>query len=156
MSCWPWHSPPHRRGTATPGDENRHLQACYFMCSLSLSLPLNWCAKKNPRQKDKKHNNVLWYCPDLRSNFIIEKSPLLPSSSTQLIITIYTRKCVGNCFATHTQLYVCPACDCAEKKHMEMVMNVGAMLEGLSKAKPGDTPAVVAVEDEHPQTHFKR
>ena len=77
------------------------------------------------------------------------KGPLLDIENHNL-------KCVGNCFATHTQLYVCPACDCAEKKHMEMVMNVGAMLEGLSKAKPGDTPAVVAVEDEHPQTHFKR
>ena len=65
-------------------------------------------------------------------------------------------KHAGNCFATHTQLYVCPACNSGQKRHMEMVLHVVDMLEGLSKAKPRDTSAMVAVEDEHPVTHVKR
>ena len=65
-------------------------------------------------------------------------------------------KCTGNCFVTNIQLYICAACENGEKRHMEMVHHLEAMLEGLSKAKPRDTSAMVAVENEHPLTHVKR
>ena len=65
-------------------------------------------------------------------------------------------KCTGNCFVTNIQLYICAACENGEKRHMEMVHHLEAMLEGLSKAKPRDTSAMVAVENEHPITHVKR
>ena len=65
-------------------------------------------------------------------------------------------KCAGNCFITHTQLYICPACENGEKRHVEMVLHLEAMLEGLSGAKPRDTSAMVAVENEHSITHVKR
>ena len=65
-------------------------------------------------------------------------------------------KCAGNCFITHTQLYICPACENGEKRHVEMVLHLEAMLEGLSKAKPRDTSAMVAIEVKADHTNVKR
>ena len=68
----------------------------------------------------------------------------------------HSLKCAGNCFITHTQLYICPACESGEKRHVEMVSHLEAILEGLSRAKPRDTSAMVAVENEHSVTNVKR
>ena len=65
-------------------------------------------------------------------------------------------KWIGNCFITNTPLYMCPACENGEERHMEMVSHLEAMLEGFSKAKPRDTSAMVLVENEHSITHVKR
>ena len=65
-------------------------------------------------------------------------------------------ECTGYCPTTNRPQWICLACKNQEEGHMEMVDQARVRMEALSKEKPEDNAALIAVEVEQPDKNCKR
>ena len=65
-------------------------------------------------------------------------------------------ECIGYCPTTNRPQWICWACKNQEEDHMEMVDQARVRMEALSKGKPEDSAALIAVEVEQPDKNSKR